>query len=109
MERRETRRFDLHLPVQYRVSQRGGQVAAGSGTTKEISISGLSFRCRRTLPVGSHIEVVVDWPVRYADLYPIDLLLTGFVVRADATKAAIRITSRRFRVAQMAEAYPVSA
>ncbi len=41
---------------------------------------------------------------------PIDLVLTGFVVRADATKAAVRVTSRRFRILPAAaEPYRVSA
>jgi len=100
LERRITRRYDVHLPLQYRVSQKGGVVSVGSGTTKEMSTSGLSFRCRRSLPVGAHIEIVIEWPARYADLYPIDLVLTGFIVRADTTRAAVRVTSRRFRVLQ---------
>jgi hypothetical protein len=104
LERRVNRRYEVRLPVHYRVSPRGFSASAGTGTTREISTNGLSFRCRRPLPVGSHIELVVDWPAKYGDVYPIDLLLTGFVVRSDGNKSAVRITSRRFRVMQEAAA-----
>ncbi len=110
IERRLNRRYDLHLPVHYKVSQKGGSPAIGTGTTKEMSTNGLSFRCRRALPVGAHVELVIDWPARYGDMNQIDLVLTGFVVRADTTRAAVRITSRRFRILPAAaEPYRVSA
>ena len=110
LERRTNKRYEVHLPVHYRVSSRGRSDVSGTGTTREISTNGLSFRCRRPLPVGAHVEIVVEWPAKYGDVYPIDLLITGFVVRVDGNKAAVRITSRRFRVIQEAEvAYLASA
>ncbi len=70
---------------------------SGSGTTCDMSTSGLSFRCRRVLPVGSHIELLVAWPSRQDDA-PIELQFTGFIVRANGGKTGVRITSHRFRV-----------
>jgi hypothetical protein len=52
------------------------------------------------LPVGAHIELIIDWPAKYADSYAIDLQGTGFIVRCDGTKAAIRMTARHFRIEQ---------
>jgi hypothetical protein len=98
-DRRESRRYDVRLPLQYRVSQKGVMPRTGSGLTLDMSASGLSFRCRKPLPVGSHIEVVVDWPAKYGDVYPIDLQVTGFVLRSDHGRTAVRMTSRKFRVA----------
>jgi hypothetical protein len=43
---------------------------------------------------------MVQWPARYGDLYPIDLQITGFVVRSDAGRTAVRMTSHKFRVAE---------
>jgi hypothetical protein len=97
-ERRVTRRYELHLTVHYRISQKGESTKWGTGTTKEMSTTGLSFRTRKPLPVGSHIEMIVDWPAKYGDDQPIDLQLTGFIVRSDAGRTAVRITSRRFRI-----------
>jgi hypothetical protein len=63
-----------------------------------MSTTGLSFRTRKPVPVGSHVEMIVDWPAKYGDDQPIDLQLTGFVVRSDSTRTAVRVTSRRFRI-----------
>ena len=97
-DRRDNRRYEIRLPLHYRVSEKGAMPRVGSGTTCDLSTGGLSFRCRRTLPVGTHIEVTVEWPPRYGDLYPIDLILTGFIVRSTTGKTAVRVASRRFRV-----------
>jgi hypothetical protein len=68
-----------------------------------MSSTGLSFRCRKPLPEGAHIEMVIDWPARYGDIYPVDLLITGFIVRSDSHHSAVRMTSRKFRVAEAPE------
>jgi hypothetical protein len=110
VERRTSHRYDLRLPIHYRISQRGGIERSGTGTTYEMSSNGLSFRSRKPLPVGSHLEIIVEWPARYADIYPIDLQATGFVVRSESGRTAVRVTSRKFRVlASPAQSIPVSA
>ena len=98
VERRTGNRYDVRLPIHYRISQRGGIERSGTGTTCEMSSSGLSFRSRKPLPLGAHLEMIVEWPARYGDLYPIDLQATGFVVRNENGRTAVRVTSRRFRV-----------
>jgi hypothetical protein len=107
-ERRATRRYDLHFPVHYRVSQKGALVRFGTGMTCELSANGLSFRCRKPLPVGAHIEIMVDWPAKYGDIYPIALQITGFILRSDGARTAVRLTSRKFRV-DSAKTEPVGA
>jgi len=98
VERRNCRRYDLRFPVHYRVSEKGAATRTGSGSTYNLSSSGVGFRCRRALPVGAHIEMTVDWPSKYGDLYPVELLITGFIVRSDGGRIAVRVSSRRFRV-----------
>jgi hypothetical protein len=56
--------------------------------------------------VGAHIEMVIDWPAKYDDAFAIDLQGTGFIVRCDGTKAAVRMTSRHFRI-ETAEVTPI--
>ena len=97
-ERRLTRRYVLHLPIHYRVSERGGMPYSGSGTTCELSTNGLSFRCRRVLPVGAHVELMVDWPSRYSDTYPVELQMTGFILRSDRGRISVKVSSHKFRV-----------
>jgi hypothetical protein len=107
-DRRRNRRYVLRLPVHYQVSPRGEAVRSGTGMTCDISTGGISFRSRRPLPVGAHIEVAIDWPAKFGDVYPVDLQITGFVLRSDAGRTAVRMTSRKFRVAQ-APAEPIRA
>ena len=59
------------------VFRKGRGSCTGSGFTQELSIQGLSFRCRKPLPVGAHVELLVDWPAKYGDVYPIELQVTG--------------------------------
>jgi hypothetical protein len=110
-DRRESRRYELHLPIHYHFSDKSGTSRSGSATTCDLSTTGLSFRTRKPLPVGIHIELVVDWPTRYGDIYPIDLLMTGFVVRSTSGRTGVRVASRRFRVAseQPAAVYQATA
>jgi hypothetical protein len=108
-ERRATRRYELHLPIHYRISQKGVVARWGTGTTREMSTTGLSFRTRKPLPVGAHVEMIIDWPAKYDDEQPIDLQLTGFIVRSDGTRTAVRVTSRRFRINSHFEPYRATA
>ncbi len=68
-ERRVNQRYDLRLPLHYRVAQRGLPTITGSGLTLDLSVNGISFRCRKPLPVGAHIEMSVDWPARYGETF----------------------------------------
>src|SRR5215470_3391327 len=97
-DRRVNRRFAIHLPIHFRVSQKGASSRWGTGVTCDISSGGVSFRCRRPLPVGAHIEMIIDWPAKYDDAYSVDLQSTGFIVRCDGNKAAVRMTARHFRI-----------
>jgi hypothetical protein len=53
--------------------------------------------------VGAHIEMSVEWPSKYGDLYPIELLVTGFVVRSVGGKIGVRVTSRKLHVDSVLE------
>ena len=109
-DRRDNRRYEIRLPLHYSVSQKGAMPRSGSGTTCDLSTGGLSFRCRRALPVGTHIEMSVEWPPRFGDIYPIDLVMTGFIVRSTGGRTAVRVSSRKFRVsAEAAVAYQATA
>jgi c-di-GMP-binding flagellar brake protein YcgR len=96
--RRENGRYDLRLPLHYRVSVKGETTRTGSATTSDISASGLSFRSRKPLPVGAHIEILIEWPAKYRDMDPMSLLVTGFIVRCDGSRIAVRMTSRKFKI-----------
>jgi len=96
--RRTHGRYDLRLPLHYRVSVKGETTRTGSATTSDISATGLSFRTRKPLPVGAHIEILIEWPAKYRDVDPMSLLVTGFIVRCDGGRVAVRMTSRKFKI-----------
>ena len=98
-DRRKSTRYPLALPVRYRLTQRNTAAALiGGGTTCDISPAGVSFTCRETLPVGAHIEVVAKWPARAAGHGPLNLKMTGFVVRSSQGGTAVRVTSHKLCV-----------
>ncbi len=102
-DRRKSQRFDLRLPLRYRVSQKGTEARWNTGVTRDISKDGVVFKTRQPLPVGGHIELRIDWPAHQQSAYPVDLQITGFVVRNGNGRAAMRISSHRFLVQSTAE------
>lgn len=107
-ERRKSNRYPLALPIRYRVTPRNSPPLAGGGTTQEISPAGLRFLCREALPVGSHIELVAEWPARAAGRLPMDLRMTGFVIRSNNAGTVVRVTSHKL-CADAAAALPYRA
>ena len=107
-ERRGKQRFVLDLTVHFRLSLKGFTSRWGTGTIHDMSSSGVSFRSRRQLPVGGHLELVIDWPAVRGDQRPITLHATGFVVRSNGSKIAVQIPSHRFRI-ETEPSYPLSA
>ncbi|HTS62990.1 MAG TPA: PilZ domain-containing protein [Candidatus Acidoferrales bacterium] len=105
-DRRFNKRFPIHLPIHFRVSLKGVASRWNTGTTCDISSGGLSFRCRRALPIGAHVEMLIDWPARNEDTFTVSLQSTGFIVRSDGNKAAVRMTAHQFR-ADTAQAQPI--
>jgi len=94
-ERREHKRYPLALPMRYRVTPRNAVPLSGIGTTCDISEAGVGFLCSEALPQGSHIEVVAQWPATAAGRTPLDLRMTGFVLRSNQLVAAVLVTSRK--------------
>ena len=108
-DRRNGRRYDIRIPLHYRISVKGLPPRTGTSTTCEMSTAGVSFRSRKPLPVGAHIEMTAVWPAKFAHVHPVDLQMTGFIVRSDAGRTAVSITSRRFRVSGAAAGLPATA
>jgi hypothetical protein len=101
VERRDHSRYDLRLPLRYRVSLKGSPPYIGTGLTQDMSVHGISFRCRKPLPIGAHVELLVDWPVKHGNGYPLELQVTGFILRSGSGKTAVRMTSHRLRICEI--------
>ena len=89
------------MPVHYRTSQKTTVGRWAESVTLDMSSGGLSFRGRHALPVGSHLELLIEWPAHHDEM-PMELHATGLVVRSNTYKTAVRITSRRFCVVELA-------
>jgi hypothetical protein len=99
-ERREKRRYVLSHTIRFRLSAKRPMSRWAIGTIQDMSSSGVSFRSRRPLPLGGHLELIVDWPAPLDDQRLVSLHASGFVVRSSRTKAAVRITSHRFHIVE---------
>ena len=106
-ERRRSLRFAIHLSVRYRQSEKGIEHHWSSGITRDMSKDGVAFKSGQPLPVGSHVELRIDWPVKQESLRPIDLQATGFVVWSDSGETAVRISSHKFRIHPSGDLVPL--
>ena len=95
LNRRSCVRYGMRLALRYRISQKTDFQRWSSGVTCELSIRGLSFQTRREVPVGSHIEVRVDWPAKHGESN-LELRITGVVLRCADGIIAVRALSHRF-------------
>jgi hypothetical protein len=72
---------------------------SGSGRTIDLSSSGLSFDAGRPLPVGLNVELSIAWPALLNEIAPMQLAVSGRIVRTDGHRAAIRMVHHEFRTA----------
>lgn len=93
-ERRTKQRFSIALPLTYRVV--GGKGESGSGTTVNISSTGLRFMAEARLAPGVRVELTLTWPALLNGIVPMKLIIHGTVVREGATDAAARIGRYEF-------------
>jgi hypothetical protein len=108
-ERRGKRRYVLAHTIRFRLSAKRPTSRWAIGTIQDMSSSGISFRCRRPLPLGGHLELIVDWPAPLDDQRLVSLHASGFVVRSSRTKTAVSITSHRFHIVDWPAASSIQA
>ncbi len=94
-DRRVDRRYGVELPLEYTVTRNGRVIAKGTGRTIDLSTSGTAFLPATALECGMYVEALIEWPTG-GDEHPMQLVVSGSVVRYDGRAAAIRIGSRRF-------------
>jgi hypothetical protein len=89
-ERRGSCRFELKLSVKYRAAWPDCALHVGYGQTRDISSNAVRFSCDTQLPVGSMVELLIDWPwVR--DDAAVQLKLFGRVLRCEPRCAVVHI------------------
>jgi hypothetical protein len=71
----------------------------GLGKTLNVSSGGVLFEANESLPAGSSIELLMQWPFLLEGVCPLKLVIHGSVVRSDNKGVAVRTKQHEFRTA----------
>ena len=96
-DRRTGRRYDIGLPVRYKVLGSQHVSRSGAGKTVNLSGEGIAFEMDGVLAPGSRVELAIAWPVRLHGTCALKLVVTGKVVRSYRALTAIRMERYEFR------------
>lgn len=99
-DRRSDRRYDIALDLRWKVIRRRRVLDAGTGITLDLSSGGILFETDRQLPAGLNIELSISWPVLLHNVAPLQLVVTGRIVRASGRRTAVRMMQHEFRTAK---------
>lgn len=96
-ERRGDRRYSLLLDLRWKLIRRRKVLDAGTGRTMDLSSGGILFDAGRHLPAGLNIELSISWPALLHNVAPMQLTVSGKIVRAHGTLVGVRIAQHEFR------------
>lgn len=97
-DRRRNRRYSIQLKLHWRLTGRKKSVLdQDTGRTLDVSSGGLYFQTSRRLPVGESLELSIDWPAMLHDITPLQVVVTGTIVRSSSECTAVRIVQHEFR------------
>jgi hypothetical protein len=102
-DRRNDRRYQVALDLRWKLIRRRKVLSTGEGRTVDLSSGGVFFDSGRVLPVGLDAELSIAWPIRLNNVAPLQLVVSGRIVRTSGNMAAIRIVQREFRTMGSAE------
>ena len=72
---------------------------SGVGRTIDVSSGGILFDASRPLPVGLNVELSVSWPVLLHNVAPLQLVVSGRIVRVHNHQIAVQMVQHEFRTA----------
>ena len=98
-DRRHNRRYEIHLDLRWKLVRRKRVLETGTGRTVDLSSGGILIEADRQLPVGLNVEVSLAWPVMLHNVAPMQLVISGRIVRSAGQRVAIRMVQHEFRTA----------
>src|SRR5581483_11621175 len=98
-DRRDDRRYNLNLDLRWKLVRRRKVLESGNGRTLDLSSSGLFFEAGRPLPVGLNVELSIAWPALLHNIAPMQLVVSGRIVRTHGSRTAIVMVQHEFRTA----------
>jgi hypothetical protein len=99
-ERRADKRYTLLLDLRWKLVRRRRVLESGTGHTLDLSSSGILLDAGRHLPEGLNLELSVSWPVLLHNVAPLQLSVSGRIVRSEGSQAAIQMVQHEFRTAR---------
>jgi hypothetical protein len=84
VEQRANTRYPLRLFVTYETQRQ-----RGVGMSVDLSSKGARLKLDRVLPVGAHVRVDINWPIKLTPSVPLRLRLDGRVIRTDHQHTAV--------------------
>jgi hypothetical protein len=93
--RRRNVRSDFEQEVRYVTLD--GNKQTGVGMTVNISSGGVCFTTQSLLPVGTSVELSMNWPALMRDSSPIKLIIYGRVIRSGENKVVVTVGGHTFR------------
>ena len=100
-ERRGDRRYPILLDLRWKLIHRKRVLDTGEGRTLDLSSGGVRFESGRTLPEGFDVELAIFWPVLLHNVAPMQLVVSGRIVRSESGQIAIRMVQHEFRTVGM--------
>jgi PilZ domain len=98
-ERRIKARYPLTLDLVFRRRGEGGETAASSGKTVNISSGGILFEADSSVGIGDVLQLAIRWPAKLENRCAIKVIVSGKVVRCSESQTAIEILQHEFRTA----------
>jgi hypothetical protein len=98
-ERRGAKRYGMQLQLRWRLIRRRREIDVGTGRTIDMSSAGILFEAGCDLGTGLNVELSIAWPVLLNNVKPMQLCITGKIVRSGDGWAAIRTVTHEFRTA----------
>jgi hypothetical protein len=96
-DRRQDRRYRIHLDLRWKLIRRRRVLDTGVGQTVDLSSGGILFDPGRPLPVGLNVELSISWPVLLRNEAPMQLIVSGKIVRAGQNRIAVAMVQHEFR------------
>jgi len=96
-DRRRDRRYEIQLDVRWKLVRRRRVLDTGVGHTIDLSSGGILFDAGRPLPVGLNVELSIGWPVLLRNLAPMQLMVSGRIVRSSPNCTAVVMAQHEFR------------
>jgi len=97
IERRAKVRFPVERELRYKLVDGETLIGSGTGTTCDMSSSGIAFQTDHPLRTGAFIELSISWPAQLDNGCPMRLVVFGKVVRSGVNRSACTVERHEFR------------